>query len=333
MIPFSEKNGVTDEMFIAYVTNLFASDCSLPHTSSRISPLTFLDYVSRSGIMTLNINALYCNVNELWSKFIGMDIATLRKTQGNFSMDIVDVPGRGWTKLIEMLDRFIRVQDIENYHYKQHYISHLCYINKHNGRYDDLEHRNNFLLFNEIISPVLYPTILTPSTNEFDHVMSVTDARFPVAVNMAVKRALEFIQDHSKVKKGKDKFDMTRIIAGINLVKGELSALTQKLKSKSQDGWEIHYSHTLTQANFILFDINQCEDLDGLRKSGAKCIDIFEKLDALKRAFDKKQFSGDADHARDRMLDVYSFIKQCLESYELNEDGIPIKRKSKSWWK
>ena len=317
-------NAINDESIMRFANNMIMFDASLPHTSTRLSPLTFTDYSARCGVIGLNMNILYKMCCQIWSRF--MFLVPFKKAQEPTNMDIVEEVGDGWCKLIEYFNKFLRIEEIQRKDYKMHYIAHLCWMLQASGLDSDETHLQNVTIFNEMISPVIYPRAFPISVQICPNIVNYLDVRFDEALEQAVTRVKNFITTHSKRSfKSKD-FDVSRLIAGEELISDTLKHISEK-KNSSDGEWLAPLQNALSRARYINTDISACEDFIKLRDDGLKCIEVYERLDKLRKRFTGSKVIDDPDYAMDKLLDIYTLVSKGLKSYHVSVDKLKKRRK------
>ena len=319
-------NNVNNEMISRFTNNLIMSDASLPHTSSRLSPITFTEFSARCGIIGLNLDILYKLCCQIWSR--NKFLVPYKEAQSPTNMDIAEEVGEGWCKLIEYLNKFLRVEEIYRKDYKMHYIAHLCWSLQASGIDADETHLQNTTIFKEILSPIIYPDMFPITLKIVPNIMSFMDVRFDDALKVSIARAEEFVETHSKRSfKSKD-FDVTRLMTGEELISDALKKLNES-KNESDGGWINAIQPALQKAQYINADISMCEDFVQLKEDGLKCIDVYEKLDKLRKKYNGGKFVDDPEYVMDKLLDVYSLISKGLKSYHVSVDKLKKRREKR----
>lgn len=307
--------GVTTDAIESWFSNLIVYDINFPHTSNRISPITFTEFLGRSSIICTNQEQVYDCANKFWRRYVSFTPDILNKIRGKYNLDICEEEHAGWNKLVDYFNRILDVQKFDNNHYYQmHYLSHVCHL-FYTENFSCVDERScNRTIFNEVISPILYAPNIPVAKYFWLPVMNYADMRFGERLVDVCLRASAFIENHSGRSMDPEKYDIKHLNNLYNIVKQGLDGIHA---NKYNDNlWKVPLIECLTQATIIKADVDACELHDSFEQNGMKCCGVIKKLQKAKDRFEK-DILDDPDIAIDQLLDCYSLLKKNLASYNI----------------
>lgn len=316
--------GVSSENIDTFFAHMCMSDSLLPHTHTRLSPITFQNFMTRNNIMCLNQRQVYDAACAEWRfriKSLSEDV--LKAAHPSVNYDICEQPHFGWSPLIDLLNRVLEVENIckgntsEIRYHQMHYLAHVSYIadvTKFSDDDNDLYFRT---MFRDCISPILY-TFLIPAAPIWSPIMMFTDMNFSEAITKMVTNVCNFISTHCGRTSNAQEIDVTRLGA-IKQTLHEALELVSKNKY-DVDVWKSGLGILLTRLMIIRADLKACEMHDVMERDGCKSIRRFRQIHRMKLMYDKQQLD-DPEIAIDMLLDAYAAVGNDLKSYCVGEGG------------
>ena len=314
-------NGLPAESVERFFTNMIAFDASLPHTKTRISPITFQTFLARQGIVCLDVLGMYNQANEFWKKYLEVSPGILERVQGKYDMTIVEQQHPGWNTLIDLLNRVIDAEKFDGHpYYQMHYLAHVCFeaAKLDNDNKDKLYYMS---IFHDCISTVLYDRFMPVSPATFAPILNYTDIRFNEGVTIAVAKSNMFISSHAGSSIDPETYDQARLRALMDVVEGTLNGI---VKHKSTNAWMESLNRGLTSAGILNADYNSCELKQTMEDNGICCSKPFKWLNKIRSRHEKGHYNDNPDEAIDDLLDVYSAIKDGYNHYHLDQKGEKI---------
>ena len=316
-------NGVSSDNIDSFFMQMCISDSLLPHTYTRLSPITFQEFMARNNIMCLNQRQVYDAACMAWRMQLKAVPGTiLNDAHRGMDYDKCEKPHPGWIPLIDMLNRVLDIENISiksdstRLYHQMHYLAHVSYLADVTPMCDDKEDDIYFrTMFRDCISPMLYPTLI-PAAPIWAPVMMFTDMRFSEAVVLTLSKVSNFISTHCGRLSDAQEIDKTRLMAMHQTVKEALDVVH---KNKYDDGvWQTGLGALLTRLMIIRADLNACEMKDSMERDGCKCIRRFRQLHKIKKMFDADHLDNNPETAIDLLLDTYADLKSDLRSYDIN---------------
>lgn len=312
-------SGVATANIERFFGSMIAYDVAMPHTSTRISPINFQTFLVRNNILCLNQEQVYDAANKFWTRYNNMTPGFLEKCQGKLSMNMCEESCPGWNKMVDYLNRVLKVQEFgDHLYYKMHYLAHVCYLFSHETFEDTNAGNCQKALFNNLMSCMFYEHLIPCNNLTFAQVINFADVRFSEAVVMTCARISQFIEAHCARTMNLKDFDLSRLMALKQIVK---DSLTQIYEHKyDDDSWKAGFIKCMVESSLIKSDVDVCELHESFERDGMKCCKVLKKLMQARNLFDKNAFDGDPDGAGDYLLDAYAIINKGLESYNVGTD-------------
>ena len=310
MIPM--LGGVTDKQFNEYFMNMIIFDPT-PHTYTRLSPITFCDFLARTNVITLQQRSLYEQANQFWRK--QLDGGAFKPIIDNNGISICEEQQCDWNPLIDHLQRLVRVMELNNAYQRMHYLSHVCYLMSEAKGDDNMDYYR--VLFANIINPVLYPNSLN-TTKDFLPILNYIDPRFDESVTFACAVADKFIQSH--LGRPSDTYDIERLQALKTNVTQALQCIQKNKDSQDKSTWLNELSRCLLSSALLNADLHACELYQVMERDGLRCCKPLRELKRILKMHEKGSYSDDPDDAIDSLLDVYSSINSGLKAYNIPSD-------------
>lgn len=308
-------SGIPTEMTERFFSNLVAFDASLPHTTTRISPVTFQTFLTRNGIVCLNMLEVYNTANNFWQKYLEITPGILERVQGKYNLSKCEETHDGWNALIDLLNRVKDVQDFDGHpYYQMHYLSHVCFLASQMDL-GDKEGLYYKAIFQDCVSPVLYDHLVPTPFAVFAPIMNYTDIRFNEGVTLAVAKSSMFIHCHSGGSVDPDEFDKSRLKALKDLVEGALKAIVENKNNKM---WTTPFQQCLASSGLLNADYNCLELKPAFEANHTCCGKTFKWLNKMRARNEKGLYNDDPEAAIDDLLDIYSSIKEGYEHYNMS---------------
>lgn len=312
--------GVPTDNIEKWMSNLIIFDTSAPHTKTRLSPITFTDFLGRSNIMCLNQHQVYEAANKFWRRYLSFSPNLLESIHENDDLSICEVEHTGWNKLVDYFNRILEVQKFSNTYYQMHYLAHCFYL----FSTEDLgfgDNKNCYkIIFNEIVSPILYETCI-PVTNCFwPSILNYTDMRFRERLVLLCARISSFIESHAGRTMNTKQFDERNLKALYKFIKDGMAAIHEN--KYNDELWKVPLVNCLVQSDLIRADMEACELHDMFERDGMKCCSALRQLKNIRERYDKNALNDDPDFAIDCLLDVYMTLKKGLESYNIPKEEV-----------
>jgi len=306
-------NSVTDKNLRDFFVNMFLSD-PVPHTPTRISPISFREYLARTNVITLQQKSLYKQACAFWRETF--ETGPFRNVVMANGLSICEEQQCSWNPLIDHLKRLTRAMEFEFDHQRMHYVAHVCYLM---GEVEDDKDDNIVYyksLFANIVSSLCYTNTLNCSL-EFLPIMSSFDPRFTECCTFMCATADKFVQSHLGTTIGSyTKYDIDRLNALKTNVTAALKCIQQN-KDRNQEAWTSELSKCLLASALLNADMHACELYRVMERDGLACCKPLRELKRMLKAHEKGQFINDPDEATDCLLDVYSSITRGLHSYNI----------------
>ena len=321
--------GCSTDQIDKFFGNMIAFDVSMPHTSTRLSPITFQTFLIRNNILCVNQEQVYVAACKFWKRYSSLSSGMLEQCQGGkISMDTCEEPKPGWNKLIDYLNRVLALQNLFGNFvpYKMHYLAHICYLFAHE-KFDD-EHAGlcQKAIFHNIMCTMMYDNIIPTVNLVFAPILNSLDCRFNEALTLTYTRINHFIDGHCARTMNHKEFDIERLRALQEIVREGLQGIHDR-KYDDDGNWEGSLLKCLTSSALIKSDVDVCELSDSFERDGMKCCKVLNKLMQARKLYSSNAFQNDPDGATDYLLDAWSLLKQGLESYNISTDK---KEKTKS---
>lgn len=314
-------NGVSTDNIQRFFGNMIAFDVSMPHTSTRLSPITFQSFMIRNNILCVNQEQVYEEACKFWKRYSSLSAGMLEQCQGGkVQMDVCEESKPGWNKLIDYFNRVLALQDLfgQFVPYKMHYLAHICYLFAHEKFDDDHAGLCQKAIFHNIMSSVMYDNIIPVANLVFAPILNSLDCRFNEALTLTYTRINQFIDGHCARTMDYKRFDIDRLRALQEIVKEGLQGIHEK--RYDDNNWEGSFLKCLTSSALIKSDIDVCELSDSFERDGMKCCKVVNKLMQARKLYSSNAFQNDPDGATDYLLDAWSLLKQGLESYNIPSD-------------
>ena len=296
--------GVSTEATEKFFMNMIVSDVSLPHTSQRLSPITFCEFMARNQVFVMSPLDIYEEANKVWRKFVanGKIIQVAHKKE--VDLDQADIKHDGWNVMIDHLNRLLHVTKMSDYpSYQMHYIAHVCHnFYQATLAMDPVKCAAYRTLWNEVVSPVLYEP-LVPTRYAWLPVENYTDLRFGMDLAKVVENANGFILSHIGRLTSHREYDASRC----EQIKQDCEATIKAIyESKYTDYkvWSQALSKFIARNELRIIDAEICELYPQFKVNGMRIIPLFEKIERLKKRFEKGLYEDDPDEAIDDLLDI-----------------------------
>ena len=319
-------SGVATANVERFFGSMIAYDVAMPHTSTRLSPINFSVFLVRNNIFCMNQEQVYGAANKFWERYNNMTPGFLEKCQGKLYMNLCEEECSGWNKLVDYLNRVLKVQEFgDHLYYKMHYLAHVCYLFSHET-FDDVSDGNcQKALFHNLMSCVMYEHLIPCNNITFAPIINFADVRFSEAIVLTCARISQFIESHCARTMNFKEFDLQRLLALKQIVK---DSLTQIYENKYNDNdWKAGFIKCMVESSLIKSDIDACELHESFERDGMKCCKAINKLMKARKLFDKNAFDGDPDGAADYLLDAYALLNKGLESYNVGTEKKKVKEK------
>lgn len=295
---------------------MFLSERGMPHTSTRISPITFTDFMSRNNILCTNQLEVYDTANKEWKRFLNSFEGGRPKDFDRLivEMDKSEEPRWGWCKVIDLMNRILDVSKFRDNYCQMHYLAHVCHLaNIERFHENDEENIYHKTIFKNCISPIVYPIMIPTLRYTWTPIVSYTDVIFEESVTMMCTKVSDFISSHQASSANVDAIDRTRVLA-----LGELcvAALKEIKTNKYNANWSGNLNSLLTSVALIASDLRMCELYDEMERDGCKCVRPIKKLSRIKKSFDANRYE-DPNDVIDDLLDVYTILDDCLKCYNM----------------
>ena len=312
---FGNSTEAIEDLF----ANMVVSDVSMPHTNTRLSPITFTEFITRNNILSTIQGNIYTHANKFWQKYLSLTPDLLKKCQGEFSMNRCEEEHGGWNKFIDYLMRIVDVEAFTGHpYYQMHYLAHVCYLfNKENFDSDKLINICYKSIWTEIIKFVCYKKVIKCST-VWTPIMNYSDLRFGDGLNNTINAAKVYIESHSGVSFDLKRFDVHRLQALKDIINEGLKGVYSK--KYAGDSWTENFVKCVSGSMMIKTDMDLCEVRESFEHDGMRCCKPLKRIDNIKRRYENHYYDGCPDDAIDSMLDVLSDINKGLAGYsdELN---------------
>lgn len=323
-----------DDIFIGNSTeavedlfaNMVVSDVSMPHTSTRLSPITFTEFITRNNILCTIQGDVYAQANKFWQKYLSLTPDLLKKCQGPFNMDKCEEKHGGWNKFIDYLVRALDVESFTGHpYYQMHYLAHVNYLfNADNFDDDKIINICYRSIWAEIMKYVWYKKSIKTKT-VWAPIMNYSDLRFSDGLNNMIHAAKIYIESHSGAFFDMKRFDVHRLQALKEIVCEGLKGVYSK--KYVGDTWTENFVKCVSSSMMIKTDVELCEAYDSFEQDGMKCCKALHRIDKMKHKYERHYFDDCPDDAMDAMLDILGDINKGLESYK---DVIEKEQKEKA---
>jgi len=311
---FSDASTDSIEKFFA---RLIVYDVAMPHTKTRLSPITFSEFLIRNSILCINQYQVYDAANKFWRRYLDLTPGLLDMIPKPYDMSVCEEEHPGWNKLIDYFNRILDVQKFEgNKYYQMHYLSHVCYLFYQETFKNSHEQCCMRTIFNEVVAPILYEPIIKVASYTWMPVLNFADMRFDESVVTLCARVSGFIETHSGRLMNHQNFDVSRLQSLQHIVNEGLHGIYDN--KYNGDHWKTSLVNCISKASILKADMELCELHDSFARDGMKCCRAFDILDKCQNHYEKNLFDDDPDGAIDELLDVYSALKKGLESYNLS---------------
>lgn len=312
-------NGIPIGAVEKFFSNIIAFDASLPHTTERFSPITFQTFMSRQGIICLNLLDIYKEANKFWKSYQAITPGILERVQSDkFNLSRVEEKHYGWSPLIDLLSRVVDVRKFDAHpYYQMHYMAHVCYIASDLlSKIDEKDRAYYMAIFNDCISPILYEQFVPNSFGGFAPIMNYTDIRFNESITITCAKAAAFIESHCGNGFDSKEFDKSRLVVLKDLVEKMLKDL---VNAKNTESRPTAFASGLVSCGILNADYNSCEFKQIMEANRLCCCKPFKWLNKIRARNEKGLYNGDLDTAIDDLLDVYSSIKEGCEHYNIDD--------------
>lgn len=315
--------GVPADNIDRFLSLMILSDSALPHTSTRMSPITFTEFLARNSILCLNQMQVYDQACKFWRKYLSFSPKILEAAQGKTPMDICEQEHAGWNKLVDHFNRILDVQQFTNAYYQMHYLSH-CFHLFYLENFKNSEERCCMrAIYNQIISPILYESCIPVAQYFWLPVMNFADMRFKEVVVLLCARITAYIEAHAGRTMNTKEFDKRNLETLFGIVKEGLQGVHEN--KYNDELWKVPLCRCLSQSAVVQADVDSCELHDSFEQDGMQCCKALRCLKNMKTRYDRDYLDNDPDQAIDLLLDTYSLLKAGLDTYEINKEVVPCK--------
>lgn len=309
--------GVPANHIERFFINMCASDMNLPHTSTRLSPITFNEFMIRNQILTTVPFDIYDEANKIWVKTLEQNpgLFKLSGLRATHEMDLCEQKHKGWNEVIDYLNRLVDVEKFDDSPYFQmHYIAHICYLFiKMTDQYEIDKCMTYRTIFNDLISPILYESCI-PTTYAFLPVKKSTDVKFQHDMTTMLIKVKDYIVSHSANRMNTVLLDGSRVKQFAADVKEILTAI-HNVKYMEDNAWKTHLRAYLNRVLVYKYDFEMFELYPVFKRDGMKSIKIVDDLLKIKKHFDAGCIM-DADDAIDQLLGVYGDLLKAVKEVE-----------------
>lgn len=316
-------HGVPTDSIERWFSGMIVYDVAMPHTRTRVSPITFTEYLIRNSILCLNQEQVYDQMNKFWRRYLNVSGNILDKLQNEkgWNLSICEEEHPGWSKLVDYFNRILDVQKFDgNKYYQMHYLSHCCHLFYHETWKNQEEQDCNRTIFNEIMSPILYEPCIPVQRYIWLPVMNFADVRFHENLVTLCAKVSSFIESHSGRSMNFKQFDQERLKFMMNIVKGTLTDIHNN--KYNDELWKVPLSLSIAKLNVINADMKSCEMYDSFDRDGMKCIGAMRELQGIRKRFEQGEYNDAPDDAIDSLLDAYTVIQKGLKSYNIPEEAV-----------
>lgn len=314
--------GVPGQTIERFFLNMCAFDANMPHTETRLSPITFCDFMIRNQVQSINLFGVYEEANKVWKHLVESSPGMMNTNvvRAKFDLDACEKPHTGWNMMIDYLNRFLDVAQMnDSPYYQMHYIAHVSYLfNKATEKFDRDKCMTYRTIFNDLISPILYDTLI-PTTYTFLPIRGCTDIRFGECLMNALGKVQGYIYGHAANHMNYTVLDGARCKQFYDDLKEAMTILHNQKYAGTQV-WSSSLQAYFNKIMVYQLDAEMFEMYSSFKRDGLQHIGVIEDLMKLKKRFEKGTYGDEADDALDDLLDVYSklvtILKEIGPAYE-----------------
>lgn len=310
-------SGVSTDNIEHFFMSMIVFDVGFPHTDTRLSPITFNDFMIRNQVLCINSMQVYNEACKFWARYFSFNKAMLRSAHDKYDLNICNEPHGGWNKLVDHLNRLLDVNRFEgNPYYQMHYIAHCCHGFFCEKFKDAEEYKTNKIVFNEIISPIIYDPVV-PTQYSFLPILNFADLRFMERVAMMCSRIDAFMENHCGRTMNHHEFDINHLKMLYDIVTEGLKGVRDN--KYNGNAWLQQLQQCIAKTTIIQADVNACELKDVFERDGMKCCSVLKVLKRIGQRNERNAYSDDPDLAFDELLDAYKLCADGLKSYNIPE--------------
>lgn len=299
-------NGVSSENIEKFFFNMFASDVLAPHTRTKLSPITFMNYLAMNAVTVYNQYEVYVEACKMWERFVKNNPGVFEMpARKQHDMEQAETPHPSWNMLFDYLQRFLEVEKISAPYFQMHYIAHVCnnfYRATEDPTIDQGERDGYRTIFNQVINPILYEPIV-PARYVWLPIECYTDIRFSMDLENTISRIKTYINTHTATKVDFNELDKVRT----KQYKEDIESLIKDVyanKFKGYDKWAPLVEGFFAKHNLYKLDASLYENFNRYTLDKFKSVQIIDGLDKLQKKFIKGRFVDEPDDLIDALLDV-----------------------------
>ena len=314
-------NGITtSENIEKFFLNMIVSDCNMPHTTSHLSPITFVEFMARNQIVAFNMFDIYDEACKAWVKFQSNGTNVIGCTPSRpKTMEKAEEEQTSWHPLIDHLKRLLFVSEINSPYYKMHYIALVCnnfYRKTDTEGYDVATKHGYRFIWNQIIEPILYDPLI-PTNYFWLPIKNYTDLRFTDDVETMVRRSQAFLASHTGSTADFDAYDKARQVQYRTYIERFITAIyTNKYNDPAtwQPAANLFFNNCLILS--LDMTLHEMANTPMFITSGFQSLKTMDRIKKLRQRYEKGQYVDDADGLIDKLLDIMPRDVEAVDSQD-----------------